>query len=105
MWITPPGDSCVAAGVPPIQLVSIVEEDGGPLGRLGRLCPLQDLLGPVHPHVAVHPSQASHLQLGSIPEAIVGAGLLHILPVIEILATVSKVLFQGLSGPGGKPLN
>ena len=43
--------------------------------------PLQDLLGPVHAHEAVHLAEVDHLQLRRIPQLIVCLGLLEVLPV------------------------
>lgn len=53
----------VSIGVPPIQLIAVVEVDGKLQGLLGRAGPLQDLLGPVHPQEAMHLALLDHLEL------------------------------------------
>jgi len=59
----------ISVGVPPVQLVAVVEVDGKPQGLLGGAGPLQDLLGPVHPQEAVHLALPDHLELGGKGES------------------------------------
>lgn len=46
-----------------VQLVAIIQVQGDGERLLGRRCPLQNLLGPVHPEEAVHLSLRHHLIL------------------------------------------
>ena len=97
-----PGDTGVAVAVAAVERVAVVLTDGDAQrrGRIRR--PLEDLLGPVHAHVAVHLAGAHHLLLGRVPQRILGGGRLEHLLVVQVRPRVAGVLGQGLPGPGGE---
>lgn len=57
--------------------------------RTGR--PLEDLLGPVHAQETVHFALANQLQLGRIPQIVVGVRLLQLLTRVDPFAFVLSV--------------
>ena len=94
-----PGDAGVAVGVAPVQLVAVVERDGPLVAEGDRGRPLQNLLGPVHAHVVVHPPGLDHLALGCVPQLVVGLGALQLLERIEPRTRVPGVGQQRLLRP------
>ena len=94
-----PGDSGVPVGIAAVEEIFVVEIDAvlhrrGDVGR-----PLENLLGPVHAHVVVHPSVANHLELAGVPEGVVGLGSFELTQGVEVLALVSCVFGDGLFRP------
>ena len=72
----------------------MLESNGG-VGR-----PLEDLFGPVHPHVVVHPAEVDHLHLRSVPELVIGLAALHLRERVLRIALVSRMFVKGLLRPG-----
>mmetsp|Transcript_14739 Transcript_14739/g.25662 ORF Transcript_14739/g.25662 Transcript_14739/m.25662 type:complete len:244 (+) Transcript_14739:266-997(+) len=75
-----PHDPHIAPWVTSIQLVLVIQVDGHLNGLLRAGAPLQDFLGPVHAHEAVHFPQVHHLMLCRVPQLIVCSALLPLLP-------------------------
>ncbi len=67
-----PGHACVAVGVPAVHEVAVVHLEGEVEGGLGVGGPFEDLLGPVHPQIVVHPARDDHLLLRGVPERVAG---------------------------------
>ena len=62
-----PGDACVAIGIAPVQLIFVVEQNRPFEGARRVGTPFENFLGPIHPHIVVHPSGIDHLPLRRIP--------------------------------------
>ena len=58
-----PHASYVAVGVPTVDAVTVIEVYAVRKGSLGRVGPLEDLLGPVHAHKPVHLAAVNELEL------------------------------------------
>ena len=68
--------------------------------RLFGTCrPLQNFLGPIHTKEAMHLALDHHLPLGSVPQRIVGLGLLQLLIRVKEFTLILGVQKQGFFGP------
>src|SRR5205814_8160826 len=65
-----------------------------------RRAPLQDFLGPVHPHIVVHAARQDHLFLSRVPQWIVSFSLLELLLAIDDGTAVARVLRERTIRPG-----
>mmetsp|Transcript_107095 Transcript_107095/g.308121 ORF Transcript_107095/g.308121 Transcript_107095/m.308121 type:complete len:319 (-) Transcript_107095:788-1744(-) len=89
----------IAVRVPAVELVAVVEPDrlGQRLLRARR--PLEYLLRPVHPQETVHLALTHHLQLGRVPQIIVGLPGLQLRGCVQVLPLVAGVVLQGQLRP------
>ena len=66
----------------------------------GVLRPFEDLLAPVHPHIAVHLPGEGHFPLGGVPIGIVGPGAVELSIGIDVFPGDLAVLGEGRAAPG-----
>mmetsp|Transcript_2744 Transcript_2744/g.11000 ORF Transcript_2744/g.11000 Transcript_2744/m.11000 type:complete len:213 (+) Transcript_2744:2112-2750(+) len=90
-----PRDADEAVRAPPVERVFVVQGDAELERLLGALCPLEDLLGPVHPHVSVHLPTDGHLPLRGIPQLVVRLAPLELFQRVQVRARVASVLVDG----------
>ena len=80
-----PRNARVAVGVATVKFIPVIEPNRTLVSGSNRRTPLQDLLGPVHPHVVVHPARQDHLFLSSVPQGIVSFSLLWLFSISSLL--------------------
>ena len=93
-----PHDPAPGVRVAPVQAVLVVELHHDPVGLLGALGPVEDLLAPEHPQVVVDDALAAELVLGGVPERVVGLRALELLEGVDAGAGIVRVLGQGREG-------
>mmetsp|Transcript_55943 Transcript_55943/g.109489 ORF Transcript_55943/g.109489 Transcript_55943/m.109489 type:complete len:289 (+) Transcript_55943:632-1498(+) len=94
-----PHASHISVGVPPVELVPVIQVDG-PLERQSRVgAPLENLLCPIHPEEPVHLPFLRHLELGGVPQIVMRLSLLQIFQTVDHVALVLLVKLQRLLGP------
>ena len=99
MFSKAPGHTSKTIRISAIQLILIIQVKSISKGLFRGPCPFQNLLPPIHPHIAMHLSLNNHLLLSSIPVRIMSFGALKFFKGIEILASVFFVGFQCLLRP------
>src|SRR5208282_1503528 len=95
-----PGNARVAVGVAPVEFITVIEPNRTLVSGNNRRTPFQDFLGPVHPHVVVHPARQDHLFLSSVPQRIMSFSLLELLLAIGDGTAVARVLRERTIRPG-----
>ena len=95
-----PCDPRVAIGIAAVELISVIQYHGPIEGSRGIGRPFEDFLGPVHPHIVVHPAGRNHFALGGVPEIVVGFGALQLLQGITIRARVAGMFEKRFACPG-----
>jgi len=94
-----PRNALIAVRIAAIEFVAVVESNS-PLKSTGGIrSPLEDHLGPVHPHVIVHPALRHHLALGGVPEVVVGFSGFELLEGVAVGSRIGGVLDESLPRP------
>ena len=84
----------VAIGVTTVQTVVVIQSDGNPQSFFWRLCPLQNLFGPIHPHEAVDLAVFDKLELSRVPQLVVCSTALQLLFCVDVLSFVFGVILK-----------
>src|SRR4051812_34635253 len=95
-----PRYALISVRIAPIEFIAIVENNS-PIESTGRIrSPLENHLGPIHPHVVVHPALRHHLALCGVPQVIVRLAPLELIEDVAEAARIGAVLDKGLARPG-----
>ena len=98
-----PCSADVIVGVASVQLIPVVEPEGVCQGLVGRRRPQQELLGPVHPQVAVEIPIFRQVALRGIPERVVGGSLVQLGQRVRVRLGILGVAGECLPRPCGEP--
>jgi hypothetical protein len=105
MFSKAPGHASKTIRISAIQLILIIQVKSISKSLFRSSCPFQDLLPPIHPHIAMHLSLNNHLLLSSIPVRIMSFGTLKFFKGIGILASVFFVGFHVFFAQSGMASN
>src|SRR5580698_7865217 len=84
-----PGNAGIAVGIAAVEFVAVVEGDC-PFERPRRIRrPFENLFGPIHAEIVVHPAGDDHLALGSVPEIVGGLAALELRECVAMRAWIA----------------
>jgi len=99
-----PGDSSISIRVSSIQFVFIIQIDCSLKGFFGRFAPFENLLCPVHPHIAVHFPSSEEFYLAGVPEGIVCPPCFQFFQCKDMTSLIMPVRVKGFLCPFRKAI-